>query len=86
MTKDQVLTHINDKHLKSKLHRSENLTLSKLLEMISHYHDKDALILVQPDEENNRVELTEKQTTKFCLGFPLALKEWAKNSKCLYPQ
>ena len=61
MTRDQVLTHIKDKNLKSKLYRSENLTLSKLLEVVSQYHDKDAMILVQPDEEINRVELTEKQ-------------------------
>ena len=63
MTRDQVLTHIKDKNLKSKLYRSENLTLSKLLEVVSQYHDKDALILVQPEEEINRVELTEEQTT-----------------------
>ena len=62
MTRDQVLTHIKDKNLKSKLYRSENLTLSKLLEVVSQYHDKDAMILVQPDQEINRVELTEKQT------------------------
>ena len=63
MTRDQVLTHIKDKQLKSKLYRSENLTLSKLLEVVSQYHDKDALILVQPEEQINRVELAEKQTT-----------------------
>ena len=63
MTRDQVLTHIKDKQLKSKLYRSENLTLSKLLEVVSQYHDKDALILVQPAEQINRVELAEKQTT-----------------------
>ena len=58
MTRDQVLTHI-----KSKLYRSENLTLSKLLEVVSQYHDKDALILVQPEDQINRVQLAEKQTT-----------------------
>ncbi|KAK2548046.1 Gag polyprotein [Acropora cervicornis] len=63
MTRDQVLTHIKDKNLKSKLYRSENLTLSKLLEVVSQYHDKDALILVQPEDQINRVQLAEKQTT-----------------------
>ena len=63
MTRDQVLTHIKDKNLKSKLYRSENLISSKLIEVVSQYHDKDALILVQPEEEINRVVLTEKQTT-----------------------
>ena len=63
MTRDQVLTHIKDKNLKSKLYRSENLTLSKLLEVVSQYHDKDALILVQTEEDINRVELVENQNT-----------------------
>ena len=63
MTRDQVLTHIKDKNLKSKLYRSENLTLSKLLEVVSQYHDKDALILAQPEDQINRVQLAEKQTT-----------------------
>ena len=63
MVRDQVLTHIKDKNLKSKLYRSENLTLSKPLEVVSQYHDKDALILVPAEEEINRVELAEKQTT-----------------------
>ena len=55
MTRDQVVTHIKDKNLKSKLYRSENLTLSKLLEVVSHYHGKDALIVVQTEEDINRV-------------------------------
>ena len=63
MTKDQVLTHIKDKSLKSKLYRSENLTLSKLLEVVSQCHGKDALILVQPEDQINRVQAAEKQTT-----------------------
>jgi len=51
MTRDQVLTHIKDKNLKSKLYWSKNLTLSKLLEVVSQYHDKDALILIQPEDQ-----------------------------------
>ena len=39
MMRHQVLTHIKDKNLKSKLYRSENLTLPKLLEVVSQYHD-----------------------------------------------
>ena len=63
MTRDQVLTHIKDKNLKSKPYRSENLTLSKLLEVVSQYHDKDTLILVQTEEDINIVELFENQNT-----------------------
>lgn len=39
------------------------LTLSKLLEVVSQFHDKDALILVQPEDQINRVQLAEKHTT-----------------------
>jgi len=63
MTRDQILTYIKDKNLKSKLYRTENLTLSKLLDVVSQYHDKEALIL-QPEEQINQVEATDhdKQT------------------------
>jgi len=61
ITSDQVLTHIKDKNLKSKLYRSEGFTLAKLLEIVSQYHDKDALILVQPEDQVNRVELAERK-------------------------
>ena len=55
----QVLAYIKDKHLKSKLYRTDGLTPSKLLEEVSQYHDKEALILV-PEEQINRVEATNK--------------------------
>ena len=63
MMRDQVLTHIKHKSLKSKFYWPENLTLSKLLEVVSQYHDKDALILVQTEEDINRVELVENQNS-----------------------
>jgi len=44
--RDRVLFHISNKALKSKLYREENLTLTKLCDMISTYHEKVALILV----------------------------------------
>ena len=59
MTRDQVLAYIKDKHLKSKLYRTDGLTLSKLLEVVSQYHDKEPLILV-PEEQVNRIEATNK--------------------------
>ena len=37
MTRDQVLRYIKDKNLKSKLYRTERLTLSKLLDVVSQY-------------------------------------------------
>ena len=87
MTRDQVLTHIKDKNLKSKLYRSANLTLSKLLEVVSQYHDKDALILVQTEEDIKGVELVENQNTsvrKFqgiCWNC-IKIRHLAKNCRC----
>ena len=75
MTRDQVLTHIKDKNLKSKLYRSENLTLSKLLEVVSQYHDKDALILVRPEDQINRVQLAEKHVHYFPNEIPRQMLE-----------
>jgi len=69
LTRDQVLTHIKDKNLKSKLYRSEDLTLAKLLEIVCQYHDKDALILVHPEDQINRVELAEPKQTRSQMKF-----------------
>ena len=63
MTRDQVLTHIKDKNLSLNYIGPRNLTLSKLLEVVSQYHDKNALILVQTEEDTNRVELVENQNS-----------------------
>ena len=54
-----MLAHIKDKNLKSKLNRTDELTLSKVSEVVSPYHHEDALILV-PEEQVNRVEATKK--------------------------
>lgn len=42
MTRDQVLMYVKDKNLKAKLFRTDNLTLVKLLDVVSQYHDKEA--------------------------------------------
>lgn len=47
---DIVISRITNKELKNKLYRDDNLTLAKLLEMVSVHHHKDALILV-PEEK-----------------------------------
>ena len=60
MTRDQVLMYIRDKNLNAKLFRTDNLTLAKLLDVVSHYHDKEALILL-PELQINRVDADEKQ-------------------------
>ena len=44
--RDIVIFHVTNKELKSKFYREENLSLSKLLEIVSTYHNKDAMILV----------------------------------------
>ena len=51
--RDRVITFIKDKHLKAKLYREDSLTLSKLLDVVTTYHDKEALILVPEAVVNN---------------------------------
>lgn len=46
--RDRVLCHISDRNLKSKLYREETLTLTKLIEIVSTYHDKEALVFSPP--------------------------------------
>ena len=43
--RDRVILHIKDRNLKSKLYREEPLTLQKMVEIVSTYHDKEAMIL-----------------------------------------
>ena len=54
--RDIVIFHVTSKELKSKFYREENLSLSKLLEIVSTYHNKDAMILVSEDTVNRTWE------------------------------
>lgn len=51
--RDRAISFIQDKNLKAKLYREETLTLSKLLEIVSQYHDKEALVLIRDGRVNN---------------------------------
>ena len=51
--RDRAISFLKDKNLKSKLYREETLTLSKLMEIFSQYHDKEALILIPESQVNN---------------------------------
>ena len=68
MTRVQFLAHIKDKNLKFKLYRKDELTLPKLLGVVSQYHDKEALVLV-PEEQVNRAEATNKPIIFFFFFF-----------------
>ena len=48
--RDRAISFIQDKNLKAKLYREETLTLSKLLEIVIQYHDKEALVLTRMAE------------------------------------
>ena len=50
--------------MKSKLYREEILTLGKLIEIVGHYHDKEALILLP--ESVNRVSQGDRKTKGKC--------------------
>ena len=54
--RDIVIFHVTNKELKSKFYREENLSLSKLLEIVSTYHNKDAMILVSENTVNRTWE------------------------------
>lgn len=43
--RDIVILHVTNKELKSKCYHEGNLTLTKLLEIVSTYHHKDAMVL-----------------------------------------
>ena len=49
---DIVISHVKNKELKSKFYREENLSLSRLLEIVSTCHHKDVMVLVSEDTES----------------------------------
>ena len=61
--RDRAISFLKDKNLKSKLYREETLTLSKLMEIVSQYHDKEALILI-PESQVNSLSSDPKQGGK----------------------
>ena len=52
--RDRAISDIQDKNLKSKLYREGTLTIDKLMEIVSQYHDKEALVLI-PENRVNRL-------------------------------
>ena len=54
--RDIVISHVTNKELKSRFNREENLSLSKLLEIVSTYHNKDVMVLVSKDTVNRTWE------------------------------
>lgn len=61
--RDRAISFFKDKNRKSKLYRGETLTLSKVMEIVSQYHDNEALVLLPEGQVNNVVADT-KQTDK----------------------
>ena len=61
--RDRTISFLKDKNLKSKLYREETLALSKLMEIVSQYHDKEALILI-PESQVNSLSSDPKQGGK----------------------
>ena len=61
--RDRAISFIKDKTLKAKLYREGDLTLAKLLDVVSQYHDKDALILV-PDTVQHLTRKKPPQASK----------------------
>ena len=61
--RDRAISFLKDKNLKSKLYREETLTRSKLMEIVSQYHEKEALILI-PENQVNSLSSDPKQGGK----------------------
>ena len=51
--RDRAISFIKNRNLKVKLYREETLSLSKLLEIVSQFHDKEALTLAPEGQVNN---------------------------------
>lgn len=51
--RDRAISFLKDKNLKSKLYREETLTLIKLMETVSQYHDKEVLVLIPESQVNS---------------------------------
>ena len=54
--RDIMISHVTNKELKSKFYREETLSLSRLLEIVITYHNKDAMILVSENTVNRTWE------------------------------
>ena len=56
----KVLIHIQDRDLKAKLLRDDNLNLEALIKTVGNYHNKEALIL---NRDSNILRTTQKKST-----------------------
>ena len=54
--RDIVISHIMNKELKGKFYREENLSLTRLLEIVSTYHHENALVLLSEETVNRTWE------------------------------
>ena len=61
--RDRAISYIQDKNLKAKLYCEETLTLSKLIEIVSQYHDKEVVILI-PESQVNQISSDAKTVGK----------------------
>ena len=67
--RDLAISFIKDKQLKAKLYREENLTLTKMMDIVAQFHDKNALVLL-PETVNyvskEKGKLIQKQGGNKC--------------------
>ena len=47
-----MICHLMNKELKSKLYHKKSLTLARLLDIVSDYHQKEAFILASEEKVN----------------------------------
>ena len=61
--RDRAISYIQENNLKAKLYREETLTLSERIEIVSQYHDNEALILI-PESQVNQISSDAKKMGK----------------------
>ena len=61
--RDRAISFLKDTNLESELYREETLTLIKLMDIVSQYHDEEALVLI-PESQVNRLSSDPKQGGK----------------------
>ena len=61
--RDRAISYIQENNLKAKLYREETLTLSERIEIVSQYHDNEALILI-PESQVKQISSDAKKNGK----------------------
>ena len=80
--RDGTSTFVTNKHLKAKLYQESDLTLNKLPEIVSSYHEALNLIPGNPNQDVNHLHISRSATQKFQWDNWPVIVDAAKVIKC----